>query len=85
MKQHSAQTVGLLGREKKREAIEAIIAYYQREKGEEIGIIAAEEILDFVLEMVGTEIYNKAVEDTKVLVVEKMTGILIDIEAILKK
>jgi uncharacterized protein (DUF2164 family) len=43
----------------------AIIAYFLDEREEEIGVIAAEDLLDFFLQSAGLDIYNKAIEDTR--------------------
>jgi uncharacterized protein (DUF2164 family) len=47
--------------------IKEIIAYFLDERGETIGMIAAENLLDFLLQSVGPGIYNKAIEDAKTL------------------
>ena len=85
MKQPSESKLNLLSEEKKREVVGAIIAYYQRERGEEIGVIAAEEILELVLELVGSEIFNKGVNEATKLIQERLAGVWLDVEAIVKK
>lgn len=57
--------VNALSAESRARALKAIIAFFQDERGEEIGVIAAEEVLDFFLQDVAPEIYNRAVEDAK--------------------
>ncbi len=46
-----------------REAIASIVRYFQEEREEEIGHIAASGLLRFLLEEIGPSIYNKAVAD----------------------
>lgn len=77
--------LSLIKPEKKKIVVEALIAYYARERNEEIGMIAAEDILDFVLEQIGSDIFNKGVEETTKLIQERMTGVWLDVEALVKK
>ncbi|PSN11773.1 DUF2164 domain-containing protein [filamentous cyanobacterium CCT1] len=49
--------------ETQREAIASIVRYFQEERDEEIGQIAASGLLRFFLEEIGPSIYNKAVAD----------------------
>ena len=44
---------------------EDLIIYFEKERGEKIGIIAAEQILNHFLKSVGSKIYNKGVYDAK--------------------
>lgn len=46
-----------------REALASIVRYFQEEREEEIGNIAASGLLRFFLEEIGPSIYNKAVAD----------------------
>lgn len=77
--------LSLIKPEKKKIVVEALIAYYARERNEEIGMIAAEDILDCVLEQIGSDIFNKGVEETTKLIQERMTGVWLDVEALVKK
>ncbi len=54
-----------LPKDKHREAIASIIRYFQEEREEAIGHIAASGLLRFFLEEVGPSIYNKAVADVQ--------------------
>jgi uncharacterized protein (DUF2164 family) len=77
--------IGILTDTQKREAIKEIIAFFQDERGEEIGVIAAESFLDLFLEKVGNEIYNKGVEDTKGFVRNAMAEVDANIDITLKR
>ena len=46
-------------------AKEDLIIYFEKERGEKIGIIAAEQILNHFLKSAGSKIYNKGVYDAK--------------------
>lgn len=54
-----------LSDEEKEAAKKAIILHFEKERNEKIGLIAAENILNFFLENVGGKLYNKGVYDTK--------------------
>ena len=44
---------------------EDLILFFENERDEKIGIIAAEEILNFFLKSAGSKLYNKGVYDAK--------------------
>lgn len=77
--------LSLINDEKKRGAVEAIIAFYKRERDEEIGVIAAEEILELVIDLVGKDIFNKGVDETVRIVQDRLSGVWVDVEATVKK
>ena len=52
----------LLTQEERKVAIDAIIGYFYSERKEEIGIIAAEDVLDFFLQNIGVKIFNNGLE-----------------------
>jgi len=75
----------LLTDEKKNSSIREIIVFFKTERDEEIGMIAAEKILDHFLETVGITLYNKGVDDSKDFLAERIEGIELDMESFLKK
>ena len=54
-----------LPREVRQEAIKSIERWFQEERGERIGNIAAGALLGFLLEEIGPSVYNKAVADVQ--------------------
>ena len=60
-----------------------IVGFFENERDEEIGVIAAGEVLEFVLEKLGGTIYNKGVRDTKKLIRSRMEDFDVDIEALI--
>ena len=54
-----------LAKEARREAIASIERWFQEERGERIGNIAAGALLGFLLEEIGPSVYNKAVADVQ--------------------
>ncbi len=58
--------------EKKRVLIEKIQAYAYAESGEEIGEIAAENHLQFILDEIAPFIYNEGIKDAKKLIEDRL-------------
>jgi uncharacterized protein (DUF2164 family) len=56
----------LLTKEERQRAIDGIIGYFASERKETIGIIAAEDLLDFFLQNAGKSVYNTALEHARV-------------------
>ena len=52
-----------MDREKKKQCIEDIKVYFENERDEVIGDMAAELFLGFILEKIAPVIYNRALED----------------------
>lgn len=62
--------------------IQKIIGFFRDVRAEEIGVIAAEEILDFCLETIGDDLYKKAVADCKKIVKTKVEDIEFELDSI---
>lgn len=77
--------ISLISEEKKREVIGAIIAFYKSERDEDVGVIAAEEIMELVIDLVGRDIFNKGVDETAKLLQDRLASAWVDVEAIVKK
>lgn len=75
----------ILTKEQKKIAIEEIRDYFSVEMDEEIGEIAAENLLEMFLQTIGKDIYNKGIDDSVDFLSERMTSLRIDMEALLKK
>lgn len=75
----------MLTAEKKRECIAALIEFFHSERGEEIGNIAAEELIDFFMREVGLLIYNQGVDDAIRLCKDRFSSLEIDADSLLKK
>lgn len=75
----------VLSKEKKESLIKEVITYFKSERDEEIGVIAAEDILDFFLEALVPDVYNKGVSDAKALVKQGFDNLEIDLEVLLNK
>ena len=62
-------------------AIGAIRAYFERERDEEIGELAAGLLLDFVGEQLGPYFFNRGIEDAQARVVRFADSLDADLEA----
>lgn len=58
-------------KEEKKQLIQNVQAYFEEERSETIGDLAAEQYIDFMIRELGPYIYNKAITDARTLVNEK--------------
>ncbi len=65
--------------------IREIQRYFYEERGEEIGNLAAENLLEFCKQNLGPYFYNEALKDARLLVEQKMNSIEEDLYALEKK
>ena len=75
----------LISDEKRKEYIRELIEFFQVERDEEIGMIAAENILDHFLQNVGINLYNNGIEESITFLRERFESLELDMESILKK
>lgn len=75
----------VLSDEERKAAIDEIVAYFATERDEEIGVIAAGDLLDMFLRTTSGTIYNTALNDVKLLLQKNFETILLDIDINLKK
>ena len=72
----------LLSDDFKRNTINNIIMYFENERNEDIWIIAAEEILDFVMKEVSETIYNKWIKDATKVVDESFKDLEVNLDVL---
>lgn len=75
----------MLSKENKRKCVNDLIGYFETERDEKIGIIAAENLLDHFLEKVGKQLYNKGVEDSIDFLKERFESLELDMAALVKE
>ena len=73
-----------LSPEEKKKIQEEIIYFFQEEREEELGIIGAETVLDFFLDVLGETIYNKALDDVKLWLTRNVENMGSDYYALYK-
>jgi len=69
-----------LSEEQRKQVIDKLIGWYELQRNEKIGYLAAEEILDFILELTSDLIYQKGVKDCRQILEQKIEDLIIDIE-----
>lgn len=74
----------MLSQEQKTICIEALIAFFEQERDEKIGVIAAEEILDCILKEITVPIYNNAIATVKELVTKNNEDLQTDIDLMIR-
>lgn len=71
-----------LPKEAKEMLVERVREYYENERSEEIGHLAAESILDFMLKELTPYVYNQAIFDARRVVGERMSSLEDDLYAL---
>jgi len=71
-----------LPKEQREDIVENIRAYFESERGESIGHLAADSLLEFFLNELGPTIYNGALGDCRTLVGQRMQSLEEDIYAL---
>ncbi len=66
----------------RRRHIDAVITYFEQERDEEIGYIAAENLLDFFLEHAGKDVYRKGIEDARKHIITKHEDLIGELDII---
>ena len=61
--------------DQKKTMIEQIQVYYEQERGESIGSIAAEQIVDAMITIIGPFVYNLAIADARAVLSERMLSL----------
>lgn len=75
----------MLSKEERQSAIDEIISYFATERNEEIGVIAAGDLLDLFLRTTSGAIYNHALDDLRPLLEKNLATTLLDIDTTLRK
>lgn len=73
-----------LSKEDKDQMISQLQAYFEMERGEELGTLGADQIFHYFLKEIGPYIYNQGVRDAKKMVEQKMMNIDEDITSLEK-
>ena len=70
--------------EQKKQMQEEIVYFFKEERGEELGISGYETVLDFLLDILGDTIYNKALDDVKLWLTRNVENLESDYYALYK-
>ncbi len=69
-------------KEQKTQIVAMVQQYFREERGEEIGDLAAEFLIDFMIKQMGPFIYNQAIEDVQAVLNQKMAALEEDVYAL---
>lgn len=72
-----------LSEENRNRIINEIIHYFDSERDEEIGRIAAEQLLNFFQETMGSEIYNQGIQDAKSTLKNRFEDLQFDLDELM--
>ena len=75
----------IISDEERQSYVSKIITFFAEERDEEIGVIAAGEVLDFFWENFTKPIYNKGIEEAKEMIKEKMDDLSVDLDTMKQK
>lgn len=72
-------------KEQREQLIGLVQEYFETERGETLGHLAAEGVLDFFTETLGPHLYNQALSDCRTVVSQRMISLEEDIYALEQK
>lgn len=75
----------MLSEERRQQIINEIVTFFKESRDETIGVIAAEDLLDFFLQNVTKDIYNKGVTDAGQLLAGRLADLQIDLDQLINK
>jgi len=75
----------ILTDERKAQLVDEIITFFKTKRNEQIGMVAAGEILDFFLQALVEDVYNKAISDTKGVVKKNFENLDVDLDLLFSK
>jgi uncharacterized protein (DUF2164 family) len=64
-----------LPKEQKDQIIRLVQSYFEEERSETIGGLAAEQLIDFMITQLGPYLYNKAIDDARKMLTQRMVQI----------
>jgi len=64
-----------LPKEQKEQLVHSLQTYFKSERAETIGNLEAEQMIDFMIAEMGPFVYNKAIEDARTVINQKMLQI----------
>jgi uncharacterized protein (DUF2164 family) len=62
-------------KEQKEQIISNFKTFFEEERSETIGDLAAEQIIDYMIKELAPYIYNKAIEDARQILIQKITSL----------
>ena len=75
----------MLSDAKRESSINEIIRFFAEKRDEEIGVIAAEEVLDFFLQMTSRDIFNSGVRSSQAILKQRFEDLDIDLDLLISE
>ncbi|MDF2925532.1 MAG: hypothetical protein K0R57_4446 [Paenibacillaceae bacterium] len=72
-------------KEQKQQAVEDCIRYFAEERGEALGHLAAEQLIDYMLGLIGPVAYNQALADARSMMNERLQSLDDDLYSLEKR
>jgi uncharacterized protein (DUF2164 family) len=72
-----------LSKERRAGLLREIITHFKTSHDQEIGMLAAEDILDFFLQSLGPDLYRKAINDTRNVVRQNAENLDVDLDLLI--
>jgi uncharacterized protein (DUF2164 family) len=72
-----------LSKERRAGLLREIITYFKTSHDQDIGMLAAEDILDFFLQSIGNDLYRKAIHDTRNVVKQNAENLDVDLDLLI--
>jgi len=69
-----------LSEEQRHRLQDQLISFYEEERDEQIGVIAAGQLIDFFLQGMGSELYDQGVKDAQVVMKKRMEDLDFDLD-----
>jgi len=82
-KQDVKRKLDLLSKEKRESSIKEIIHHFKTERNEDIGVIAAGGFLDFFLQLIVEDVYNKGIKDSKKIIKQRFEDLDVDLDLLI--
>ena len=76
--------IPIISAEKREILKQEIVDYFSTEKDIDLGVIAAKEILDFLLKIINKEIYNQAIEDAQKVIRQGSENLIVNVDLLTK-
>jgi len=74
----------IISPENKQQLTKDIVDYFATEKDINMGLIAAAEILDIIIQKVDKTIYNQAIEDAQKVIRQGNENIVVNVDSLIK-
>jgi uncharacterized protein (DUF2164 family) len=75
----------LITEEKRAQLLKEIITYFETKMDQEIGLVAANDVLDFFLRELGEDVQKKALNDARQIIKQNLENLEVDLDLLTGK